>query len=378
MAIDIKRGASTADDPRVAARELYDAIHQPGAALTIFYCASSYDLGQLGEALSELFGPDPSVIGCTTAAEITPQGYLEGAITGVSLGGDALRAHVELVDQLSALTLARGEATAERALDGLRRQGVVPRGETCFGFLLVDGMSMQEEALVSSIYSGLHDIELFGGSSGDSVEFRGAHLYYEGRFRSDCALFTLFHTRIPFYVFKTEHFLPSDQKLVITGADPERRIVTEINGVAAGPEYARMVGLDVEELTPLIFATYPVVVRVGDALYVRSIQKVNDDGSLTFFCAIDEGIVLTVARGVDMVRNLEDTLATATRQVGPPQLVLGCDCILRYLEAGQRGSRERIGQLFVENNVIGFATYGEQFNAMHVNQTFTGVAIGGK
>ena len=28
------------------------------------------------------------------------------------------------------------------------------------------------------------------------------------------------------------------------------------------------------------------------------------------------------------------------------------------------------------NNVIGFATYGEQFNAMHVNQTFTGVAIG--
>ena len=29
-----------------------------------------------------------------------------------------------------------------------------------------------------------------------------------------------------------------------------------------------------------------------------------------------------------------------------------------------------------KNNVIGFATYGEQFNAMHVNQTFTGVAIG--
>jgi len=26
--------------------------------------------------------------------------------------------------------------------------------------------------------------------------------------------------------------------------------------------------------------------------------------------------------------------------------------------------------------VIGFATYGEQFNSMHVNQTFTGIAIG--
>ena len=28
-----------------------------------------------------------------------------------------------------------------------------------------------------------------------------------------------------------------------------------------------------------------------------------------------------------------------------------------------------------ENRVIGFSTYGEQVNSMHVNQTLTGVAI---
>ena len=61
-----------------------------------------------------------------------------------------------------------------------------------------------------------------------------------------------------------------------------------------------------------------------------------------------------------------------------PQLVLGCDCVLRSLEMDQKGLREEIGRIFQENNVVGFATYGEQFNAMHVNQTFTGVAIGGK
>jgi hypothetical protein len=26
--------------------------------------------------------------------------------------------------------------------------------------------------------------------------------------------------------------------------------------------------------------------------------------------------------------------------------------------------------------VVGFSTYGEQYNGIHVNQTFTGVAIG--
>ena len=51
--------------------------------------------------------------------------------------------------------------------------------------------------------------------------------------------------------------------MVVTEADPVRRIVTEINAEPAGREYARMVGLDGEPLTPMIFAAYPVVVRVG-------------------------------------------------------------------------------------------------------------------
>jgi len=32
--------------------------------------------------------------------------------------------------------------------------------------------------------------------------------------------------------------------------------------------------------------------------------------------------------------------------------------------------------LYMEHNVIGFSTYGEQINGLHLNHTFTGVAIG--
>ena len=85
--------------------------------------------------------------------------------------------------------------------------------------------------------------------------------------------------------------------------------------------------------------------------------------------------MLTVAHGVDLVRNLEETLASVHQRLGPPAIILGCDCILRFLETGQRGIREQVGEIFAANNVVGFSTYGEQFNAMHVNQTFTGVAI---
>ena len=376
MTLQILRGASTSPDPETAARELHQAIYHPEAALTLFYCAASYDRAALGAAIAARFGRDAPVIGCTTAAEISPLGYGEGALTGVSLRGASLLAHTERIDDLLRYEPTRGEQAAERALAALVARGVTPRGRTCFGFLLIDGMSMQEDSVVSSISSRLCEIQLFGGSAGDGMSFGTTHLYHQGEFHTGCALFTMLHTDAPFRIFKTEHFLPTRERLVITGADPARRLVTEINGRPAASEYARLVGLEVQELSPLVFATHPVVVTIGNSIYVRSIQKANEDGSLSFFCAIDEGLVLRLAQGVDMMKNLEEAFATVERDVGKPQLVLGCDCVLRYLEASQRGLREQMSELFVANNVIGFATYGEQFNAMHVNQTFTGVAIG--
>ena len=375
MPIQTRRAASISLDPHTAARELFAALRVPELALAIFYCSPSYDLAALGAALAAEFGPDAPLIGCTTAGEITPLGYLEGSITGVSLAGAGVVAHTVLIDRLRELELARGEDAARDALAGMRARGVIASSSTCFGFLLCDGLAMQEEALVSTLYANLDGIQLVGGSAGDGVRFGSTHLYHAGRFHTDCALFTLVKTPAAFKVFKTEHFVSSPKKMVVTGAMPATRVVTEINGEPAAREYARMVGLEVDKLTPMIFAAHPVVVRIGGSNYVRSIQKVNDDESLTFFCAIDEGIVLTVAQGVDIVQNLEEAFAGVQRELGPPALVLGCDCILRYLEIGQRGCRDQIGKIFAANNVVGFATYGEQYNAMHVNQTFTGVAL---
>ena len=159
-------------------------------------------------------------------------------------------------------------------------------------------------------------------------------------------------------------------------ADPAKRIVHEINAEAAAEEYARIIGLNMNALTPLTFARFPVLVRVGGDYYVRSIQRANEDGSLTFFCAIDEGVVLTLARHEDILENLKQFFCQVRQEMGPPQLVVGFDCILRSLEVEVRQVRHLTGRLLAANNVIGFSTYGEQFNAMHVNQTFTGVVIG--
>src|SRR5204863_1716061 len=118
------------------------------------------------------------------------------------------------------------------------------------------------------------------------------------------------------------------------------------------------------------------VVLIDGNNYVRSIQKVNPDDSVTFFCAIEEGLVLRVARGIDLVENLEQTFSEVRAEIGPPQLVLGWDCILRRLEIVHDHLQDRIANILRDNNTVGFNTYGEQFRGVHVNQTLSGVAIG--
>ena len=373
--MSIRKGSTRSRDPVAAAQALFAALHQPDIKFAVFYCASDFDLPALAAALRERFRDIP-LIGCTTAGEIAPEGYLAGALTGVSIASPTMDAATCLLPLEAFDTVATGQAVGQ-LLDSLGARDGLPAGPTdTFGFMLIDGLAKLEEQVVSCIHHHLRGVELIGGSAADDTRFGATHLYFDGEFRRNVALLSVVRTDAPFVAFRTQHFVHSKQRMVVTKADPASRTVQEINGLPAAREYARLLGMEITALTPLIFAMHPVVVRIGGQYFVRSIATVNPDESLTFFCAIDEGIVLTIAAGVDMVENLQQAFDQVRAEIGEPALVLGCDCILRRLETERDGIKERIGGIFAANNVVGFATYGEQYNAMHVNQTFTGIAIG--
>jgi hypothetical protein len=164
--------------------------------------------------------------------------------------------------------------------------------------------------------------------------------------------------------------------MVVTRADPEGRIVHEINAEPAAQEYARIAGLPAGLITPEVIAEKPLMVRLGGDYYVRSIQQVLPDGSLVFYSAIEQGVVLTLAERQDLLGHLGGLFASISADLGPPDLVIGFDCVLRAREAERHQIRRQAGKILADNHVIGFSTYGEQFSAMHLNQTFTGVALG--
>ncbi len=371
----VRQGFSCAGDESAAARELYERLYDPSVSLAVFFASADYDVQVLERELGGWFGHTP-LIGCTSAGGIAAPGYLDSGVVGFSLRRPDFVAVTATIENLGHFSIADGHAIVRSLRQQLDEDagGLLP--DNTFAFLLIDGLSMREEMVLSAISSALGDTPLFGGSSGGGLTFQHSYVFDRGRFRTESAVLVMVRTRAPFRLFTIDHFVNSATRMVVTEADPASRIVTEINAEPAGREYARLVGLDVDKLTPMIFATHPVVVKVGGRYYTRSIQKVNDDESLTFFCAIDKGVVLTVAKSNDLLDSVGRLFAEITGEMDTPQLVIGFDCVLRALELERKQQKQDVGRLYAANNVVGFNTFGEQFQAMHVNQTFTGVAIG--
>jgi hypothetical protein len=364
-----------AAEARQAVREFYEQVRQPEMELVVFFCSSQYDLDALADEINCLFA-GVRVVGCTTAGEIGALDYCKNSLVGASYPSSNFAVVTGLLQNLQQFDLARGQAFSGQLLQSLESR--VPESEVknCFAFMMIDGLSIREEPVVRTFQNALGRIPLVGGSAGDDLAFARTWVFSDGAFHTDSAVLVLAWTSLPFRTFKTQHFCSDNERLVVTEADPARRIVKEINGLLATEEYARLVGCPLEELGARSFARSPVVVVIDGTDYVRSIQKANPDGSLTFYCAIDEGLVLRVAHGEKLVENLDGTFDSIRSDIGPLQSVLACDCILRNLEMSQDNLKQVVADIFRKNNTVGFSTYGEQYGGVHVNQTLTGIAFG--
>jgi hypothetical protein len=370
----IRRAQSCKIDAREAVREFHAAVAQPDTSLVIFFCSYAYDLAQLAEEMKRLFG-GVQVVGCTTAGEIGPAGYQDHSLTGASFPACSFSAVSGHIDHLQQFQITEGHTFAQELLQRLESQTPQATTENSFAMLLIDGLSVREEPVTYALQRALGRLPLVGGSAGDGLRFGNTYVYFQGNFHPDSAALILVSTPFPFRLFKTQHFVATDERMVVTDVDMAHRKVKEINGLPAAQEYARILGVPVGDLTGAYFAAWPVVVMIDGTNYVRSIQQANPDGSLTFFCAIEDGLVLRVAKGVNLLENLEGTFSRIEAEIGRPQLVIACDCILRKLEISHGVLQDSVNAAFLRNNTVGFNTYGEQFHGVHVNQTLVGVAI---
>lgn len=366
--LTVAQVSALAPNPAAA---LHSELGDGPFALVVVFVSPLADLPALARRLQDRFKDTP-VIGCTTAGEITPSGYDEGMIVAAALSARHFRASPLLIEDLSRFDPQTVIGDLIRTRAALTRE--CPDWEHEFAFLMVDGLSTKEDALTSALASGLGAMPLFGGSAADGTRFLETFVLHRGQILRNAAVMAVVRTHCPVRVFKFDHFRPTETRMVVTSADPERRIVHRINAEPAAQEYARLLGKDPAQLNPFTFAAHPVVVRIGGRHHVRSIRQVEENGDLVFYSAIDEGLVLTLAEPLDMVQHLAQEFESLA-DPAPPQAILACDCVLRRMEAQEKQLSGQLSDILRNSRVTGFSTYGEQFNAMHVNQTITGVAL---
>tara|TARA_B100001939_G_scaffold339033_1_gene345313 strand:+ start:2089 stop:3249 length:1161 start_codon:yes stop_codon:yes gene_type:complete len=375
---EVTTAYSLARDEKTAVRELYNGLCQDAdaPALVIFFCSPAFDTSRLEQELNHCFGDIP-LIGCTTAGEITPDGYRKGSLTGAAFNNAYFTCMSRRYDNISSFTLQDGIRFARKLVRDFKTISPAVSGSNSFAFMLIDGLSGAEERVTAAIGSELGEINMIGGSTADDWKLKQTRIFHEGRFHTDSAVITLFHTRLPFRVAYTHHYVAGDARAVITEADPITREVSEINGLPATQEYARLCGLDEKDLNLLVVSNHPVLVRVGGSYFSRGIIGIlPEKHSIKFACAIDKGVVCSIARPDDPQNNLMELFRKMEAEIGPPALVLGCDCAARQMTFEEQGILEEMSEIYARARTVGFASFGEQYNTVHMNNSFSCVAIG--
>ncbi|WP_375176703.1 nitric oxide-sensing protein NosP, partial [Marinobacter mobilis] len=313
----VRVGSSGDRDPAIAATALASQLQHEGLGCVLFFCSAEYDLVRLGQALEREFA-GVQVSGCTSAGEITPDGYGRGCITAIGFDRRYFSIDAALIQQLDRFTLQDAQQCIDGLLATCRDANLAPIRDNTFAITLLDGLSSREELVLSTLNAALGTIPQFGGSAGDDERLSNTHVYYRGRFYSNAAIVLLVNTPLDFRVFSTHHMTARSEKLIVTRSDSDSRTVYELNAEPAAEVYARLVGVAVADLNRETFALHPMAVRIGGHYFIRSVQSVNPDGSLTFYCAVETGIVMTAMEPGSLQESLRLQLEKAEKVVGPP------------------------------------------------------------
>ena len=368
---------SNSTDPLVASQEIYQSLNKANISFVLFYCSSIYELDHLARTMQDTFH-DIDIVGCTTAGEVTNNGYEQHSIVAIGFSSEYFAISAALVKSMEKFDTINAQSTINTLVEQCQSKNLTDIKNNSFLLTLLDGLSSEEEQFLMTLNSAARGFSHFGGSAGDDIHLTKTYVYYKGQFFPDAAIVIMVTTVLPFSVFNCHHIKLPTEKLVVTAADPDSRTVFELNAEPAALEYAKLLNMELKDLSPEVFSLNPLAVKVGGQYYIRSIQKVNEvDFSLTFYCAVDIGIVLTAVEMGDMFEPVNKKLSEISLRYGKPELVLACDCFLRRLEVEQKGFEAQVKALNTKYNIAGFNTYGEHINGIHLNQTFTGVYIAG-
>lgn len=370
----VRTGLSREAEPELVARELAQQIGSRDLEYVLYFASSRYVPAELAAAMAKTFGP--RCAGCTTAGEIGPGGYTHDGVVAVAFGQGPIKVHAFALEDASSFDPAAFSDMRAR-FDADRAYPDRSLGDDCFAMLLIDGLCGLEEHVVAAVHHHFDPMSIVGGSAGDDLAYKATWVFEGGRALSGAAVILIVEMGgVPFRTFRLQDFAPISDYLVVTEADPVQRIVYELDGEPAQDVYSAWLNMSVADLGMAEFSSHSLMVQIGPECYVRSVRCITPDGGLKLHAAIDRGAIVRICRSEDSMVALSSMLSPANAPSPTADLMICFDCMHRRRELERYGQIEEASRLIARVRSIGFTTYGEVVDSLHVNQTLTGVLIG--
>jgi len=400
MSRALKVGIGHAETAKEAAKMATDGLTKP--TLTIVFASSNHNPQQVYEDVKSIVKTG-HIIGGTTAGEITS---LEGARTGtvavMCLESSMLKVGVGVGENLSQNPKHAGITACQKSYEMITKDPALA-SFIFLGYLrakklnllninpfvtmfLPDGLQgSEEEALRGALSTMGRSSRIVGGSTGDDLKFQKTYQIANGVYTDSVIATKLCSLKMG--VGMAHPYVPTDKGAVVTKSNG--RIVYELNGRPAAEVMREL--LDVDELTPEVFAENPIGVRTGDVFadyIIKSFVTENPDGSLPCYAEVHEGSYISLMKTDKKTteERFKFALKSAIEDAGNPEeigAIIVFNCILRGILTQKLGVDDiKIAQEVVGKDVpvIGFNTYGEQGATRggsmgHYNQTSTVLVI---
>ena len=368
---------SNAQEAILEATKHWDGSFSPDI-LFVFH-STNQESYAVATGLFERFS-DTTIVGCTTAGEWLAGEHKNGELVLLGITTPDIKWGISILENLDSSSVEEVKGVCSELLQKLNIELRDLNSEKHFCLSFFDGMSNQEEPIIAAMATELGGIPLLGGSAGDDLKFEGTYVIANGETYQNAAVFILAESNIPFRAIKHQHFTLGDMNVVITKVNIKKRLVYHLDGMPAAQRYAQLLGLEVKDLSSQVFSNHPLMYPYGNECYVRAIRQVAEGDALEFACAIEEGMVLNLCEHQNMLLEYDKFIAEFKQSMGKIKLLLVYNCIYRALE----GKEDDINQSLAEKNspiadhIIGFDTYGEQWQGLHVNQSLVALALGSK
>lgn len=308
--------------------------------------------------------PDAVVVGSTTYINYSSEGYSHcgASVMAINSGIEVSAGVIFDVDRHPAMY----KAHIQKALDNLSKR----ENTCCLEFVTSFGKG--EELVLDTFEEVLADtgIRVAGGSAGSPLDRRESLVALNNDVYKQSCVFVFIHNqngKIGF--FRENVYKPTAHKFVATYSDCEERLVMEYDEQPAAEILARTLDVPVINLNENLFQ-HPMGRVVNGDIYITSAEKVNDDGSISYFSRIYNCTKVILLEPDDLHRVWNETANRVENEIKKPSFSVSVNCFLRtMLFESENCFGEFVNALRNYGKFIGVSGYGEQLDFIHLNQT---------